>query len=92
MDILGGKDLQGANLQGANLQGANLQGANLQGADLEKANLRGADLEGANLKGAKNLTINQLSIVKTLYDTKLSEELLIPLKKKYPDLFEKPNK
>jgi hypothetical protein len=28
--------------------------------------------------------------VKTLYKTKLDEELLIPLKKKYPTLFEEP--
>jgi hypothetical protein len=28
--------------------------------------------------------------VKTLYKTKLDEELLIPLKKKYPALFEEP--
>jgi hypothetical protein len=29
--------------------------------------------------------------VKTLYNAKLDEELLIPLKEKYPDLFEKPD-
>jgi hypothetical protein len=29
--------------------------------------------------------------VKTLYDTKLDEELLIPLKQKYTALFEKPS-
>jgi hypothetical protein len=28
--------------------------------------------------------------VRTLYDTKLDEELLIPLKEKYPALFEVP--
>jgi len=29
--------------------------------------------------------------LKTLYDTKLDEELLIPLKEKYPALFKKPD-
>jgi hypothetical protein len=29
--------------------------------------------------------------VKTLYDAKLEEELLIPLEEKYPALFEKPD-
>jgi len=30
--------------------------------------------------------------VRTLYNAKLDEELHIPLKKKYPALFEKPDK
>ncbi len=55
-----------------------------------EVSLEGANFQGANLKGAKNLTIDQLSKVKTLYDAKLDEELLIPLKEKYPALFEKP--
>ena len=98
MDIPERKDLRGANLQGvdlietnlqgANLQGANLQEANLRGANLEEANLQEADLTEANLQGARNLSLYQLSKVKTLHDTKLDEELLIQLKKKYPTLFE----
>jgi uncharacterized protein YjbI with pentapeptide repeats len=93
MDIPERKDLLGANLQGVdlietNLQGANLQEANLRGANLEEANLQEADLTEANLQGARNLSLYQLSKVKTLHDTKLDEELLIQLKKKYPTLFE----
>jgi uncharacterized protein YjbI with pentapeptide repeats len=93
MDIPERKDLRGANLQGVdlietNLQGANLQEANLRGANLEEANLQEADLTEANLQGARNLSLYQLSKVKTLHDTKLDEELLIQLKKKYPTLFE----
>jgi hypothetical protein len=53
--------------------------------------LEEAKFEGANLEGAKNLTIDQLSKAKTLYDTKIDDQLLIPLKEKYPALFEKPN-
>ena len=88
-------DLQGAHLQGAKLQGADLQGADLQGAQLQEAILQEADLaktnlQRANLRGVKNLSLDQLSKVKTLYNTKLDNELLIPLKKKYPALFEKP--
>jgi hypothetical protein len=44
----------------------------------------------AGLSGAKNLTIDQLSKVKTLYNAKLNDYLLIPLKEKYPALFENP--
>lgn len=84
-------NLKGAFLVGANFQGAILQGANLQGVNLQGAILQGANLQGANLKGVKELTIDQLSKVRTLYNAKLDDELLIPLKEKYPALFEKPN-
>ncbi|WP_187151910.1 hypothetical protein [Methanosarcina siciliae] len=40
--------------------------------------------------GAKNLTIDQLSKVKTLYNAKLDQEIEKPLREKHPALFEKP--
>jgi hypothetical protein len=73
-----------------NLEMAYLQGADLKDAHLEGANLIDVHLEEADLKQAKNLTIDQLSKVKTLYDAKLDEQYLIPLKEKYPTLFEEP--
>ena len=76
-----------ANLEGANLQGANLKWTYLIGANFKDANLKGADLEGANLEGAQHLSLDQLSIVKTLLNSKLDNELLITLKKKYAALF-----
>jgi proteasome lid subunit RPN8/RPN11 len=85
-------DLIGANLAGADLKEVNLKRANLRSANLKEADLKGADFEGANLKGALNLSIEQLSEAKTLYNAKLDNELLIPLKEKYPALFEKPEK
>jgi len=87
---LEGTDLIGANLAGADLEEANLRSANLRSANLRSANLKGADFEGANLKGALNLSIEQLSEAKTLYNAKLDDVLLIPLKEKYSTLFEKP--
>lgn len=96
--------LEGVNLEGANLRGANLGEVHLEGADLKGADLEGADLEGAHLKKVDdppkfpglspscNVTFKQLSKVKTLYDAELDEELLIPLKKKHPDLFESTGK
>jgi len=57
--------------------------------DLQGANLQGANFEGANLRETHYLTFDQLSKVKTLHNTKLDEEVLITLKKKYPTLFEK---
>jgi len=99
-DLLGadpiGTNFKGANLEQTNPRGANLEKANLKSAKLHLANfqeakLEGANLQGANLKGAPHLTIDQLSKLKTLHDTKLDEEFLIPLKEKYPALFEEPN-
>jgi hypothetical protein len=67
-----------------------LRNSNLHNAQLFKAHLEGANLMGAHLEGAINLTIDQLSKVKTLYNTKLDDALLIPLQEKYPTLFEEP--
>ena len=91
-----------ANLREANLQGANFEGANLERSLLERANfcmadlegssfdgaiLDGANLKGANLRGAFNLSIDQLSKVRTLYNVKLDEEFLIQLTEEFPFLF-----
>jgi uncharacterized protein YjbI with pentapeptide repeats len=88
-------NLKNANLKQTNLKGVvfrvtNLEGANFEEADFEGADLKDADFSRASLIGAKNLTVDQLSKVKTLYYAKLDDELLIPLKTKYPHLFEKP--
>jgi uncharacterized protein YjbI with pentapeptide repeats len=85
-------DLIGANLARADLKEVNLKRANLRSANLKETDLKGADFEEANLKGALNLSIEQLSEVKTLYNAKLDNELLIPLKEKYPTLFKEPEK
>ena len=98
---LEGADLMGANLAGTNLEEANLVGANLMGANLtaarliyarlERASLEGAKLQGADLREALHLSLDQLYKVKTLYKAKLDKELEIPLREKYPTLFEKPD-
>jgi uncharacterized protein YjbI with pentapeptide repeats len=67
------------------------EGANFGLADFDGASLEGADLEGADLEGAKNLTVDQLSEAKTLYNAKIDNELLVQLKEKYPALFDKPD-
>jgi BTB/POZ domain-containing protein KCTD9 len=58
----------------------------------QKTYLDGADFGGANLTFARNLSIDQLSKVKTLYHAELDPELLIPLKEKYSALFEEPKR
>lgn len=83
--------LEGANLYKAHLKGAILDGAHLKGANLIMSDFQGVSLQDAYLYDVKNLTINQLSKVKTLYNAKLDEELEEPLKEKYPILFEKPD-
>lgn len=73
-------ELEGANLSSvtltkADLTSADLSEANLPMADLSEANLKEAKLVSTNLRGAKNLTVDQLSKVKTLYNAKLDPEL-----------------
>ena len=99
---LGKANLEGANLEGANLKEANLRKANLVRANLVrtnfvraklgKANLEGANLEEADLLAVKGLTIEQLSVIKTLFGANLEYELKEQVKEKYPHLLEKPKK
>ena len=84
---LGEINFYGANLKRINLERANLERANIQGTNLEGVNLQGANLFMANLTGAFNLSIDQLSKVRTLYNAKIDEELLIQLKEEFLSLF-----
>ncbi len=94
---LSGADLSGADLMIANLIEADISGtslaeahlwkADLRKADLRRADLREADFGEADLRGAK-LTIEQLSNVKTLFQTILDSELKKEIKQKYPHLLE----
>ena len=86
-------NLQNAKFRGADLRFADLSGADLRGVDLRFADLRDADLkfanaQNANFWGAKNLTIDQLSKVETLYEAELDPELMEKIKKNYPHLLE----
>src|SRR5215813_3015146 len=68
-----------AHMEGANLAGAHLERAFLAEAYLEGADFRGADLEGtflqhAHLEGA-NITVEQLSAVRTLRGASLDSSL-----------------
>jgi len=92
---LQGADLRNAQLQGAylgeaQLDSANLYGAQLDSADLWLAQLQGADFRNAQLLGAENLTIEQLSKVKTLYKAELDPILYEGIKRDYPHLLEDP--
>ena len=90
--------LEGATLWGTNLEGAVLIGANLDGADFggnmrplfESANLERANLRRARLAGARNLTVEQLSTVKSLQNAHLDPPLREQIKQQYPHLLEQP--
>lgn len=64
--------------------------ANLCRVDLIRATLYNADLSDADLTQVKNLSINKLSLVKTLYEAELDPELMEQVKDKYPHLLEEP--
>ena len=76
-------------LNGADLINANLKGADLTFANLFNTYLRGANFEGANLKNVIDITIEQFSKVKTLYNAKLDSEFMEQVKEKYPHSFGK---
>ncbi len=98
-------DLRGANLKAADLREANLTDADLVGAQLQDANLgiadmirvdfdevdfQGADLRCADLTDAKNLSVETLSKVKTLYKATLDPSLLEEIKADSPHLLAPP--
>ena len=87
---LSSANLSGAYLYRADLSDANLSGANLNYAKLSSANLSSANLSGANLIQVKNLSINKLSKVKTLYKAKLDPKLMKQVEDKYPHFLEEP--
>lgn len=82
--------LQGADLSYAQLDSADLWRAQLDSADLWRAQLQDANLSYARLQGARNLTIEQLSKVKTLYKAELDSILLKAIETDYPHLRLKP--
>ena len=83
--VLCGADLRGADLRGTKLTGGDLRRADLSGVDLRSGVLYNADLEDADLSGAdlgstlvytaKNLTVEQLCSVGSLWLTELSERM-----------------
>jgi hypothetical protein len=54
------------------------------------ANLQGTNIKAVNLQAAKNLEVQQLSKVKTLYQVKLDLNIEKEVKENYPHLLEKP--
>jgi Pentapeptide repeats (8 copies) len=88
--LLIGTHLEGAALIGANLKGCWFPTAYLKGADFLDADLDGADFRVAHLNGSRNLTIEQLASVETLYDADLDLPLLEQIRQQYPHLLEKP--
>jgi uncharacterized protein YjbI with pentapeptide repeats len=90
-----GADIQNANLSLSRLQSANLTRANLQKTEIRSSDFRGtkfykANLRNSDLSRAKNLTIEQLSKVKTLYKAKIDPDLMEQVKKCCPHLLEEP--
>lgn len=88
--VLAAADLTKANLSGANLQEANLTGADLQGAVLEGTNLTGANLREADLRNVRNLTLEQLRVVTTLYEARLDTAIQTVIEEEYPHLLKRP--
>lgn len=77
-------DLRWADLQGADFQGARFHGAKFEGADLSRANLQEAELSDA-----KNITVEMLLEVRSLYRVKgMDPQIETELQNKKPTLFD----
>jgi uncharacterized protein YjbI with pentapeptide repeats len=64
--------------------------ADLKRADFNNAKLTGADLRCADLLDVKNLSLEDLKTVKTLYRAKMDEDVRQQLQKNNRELFAKP--
>jgi hypothetical protein len=82
--------LEEVNLGDADLRDAQLGFAVFKGADFKDAKLSGADLRCADLRDVKNLSIEDLKTVKTLYRAKMDEDVQEQLQKSKKELFNKP--
>jgi len=75
-------DLRGAYCHCADLTEADLESGDLRGvliprADLDKANLSAADLSAAHLHNARNLTVEQLCSVRSLWLAELHDHMSV---------------
>ncbi|MBT8363549.1 MAG: pentapeptide repeat-containing protein [Deltaproteobacteria bacterium] len=80
-----------ANLGDADLRNAQLGFAVFTKADFNNARLTGADLRCADLLDVKNLSIEDLKTVKTLYRVKMDEDVRQQLQRSNKGLFSKPS-
>ena len=78
------------NLGDADLRDAQLGFADFKGADFNDAKLTGADLRCADLRDVKNLSIEDLKTVKTLYRAKMDKDARQQLQRINKELFTKP--
>ena len=83
--------LTDANLGDADLRDAQLGLADFKGADFNNAKLTGADLRCADLRDVKNLSIEDVKTVKTLYRAKMDESDRLQLQRNNKELFTKPS-
>ena len=75
-----------------NLSNSNLEGANLTNADFKEADLTNANLSNTYLLKVKNLTLEQLEKVKTLFNAKMDQKLKKSIEEKFNHLFEENQK
>ena len=82
-------NLQQAFLIKTNFENAFMMEADLRGAYVVGANFKNANLYKADLRGVDGLTVEQLSEVKTLYQAKLDEGLMMLVEKQHHILLER---
>lgn len=84
-------EIQRAKFNWARLIDTYFAHSNLQGADFGYANVSGADFRESDLRNVQNLTIEQISKTKTLYNAQMDPGILEQVIKKFPKLLENPD-
>jgi uncharacterized protein YjbI with pentapeptide repeats len=79
------------NLGEADLRDAQLGLADLRMANFDNAKLTGADLRCADLSDTKNLSVEDLKTVKTLYLADMDTDIQQQLQRSNKELFTKPS-
>ncbi len=82
--------LKNASFFSADFKEACFRKATLEGASFFNCNFESVDFSYSDLRHIKNLAIEQLSTVKTLYKASLDPNLKKKIKKSYPHLLEEP--
>jgi hypothetical protein len=87
MSAIQGAPLKKADLRYADFYQAVVVKANLRNAEMRVARLRESDFRNADLRDVKNLSIEDLKTVKTLYRAKMDEDVRQQLQRNNKKLF-----
>ncbi|MCB9481930.1 MAG: pentapeptide repeat-containing protein [Desulfobacteraceae bacterium] len=84
--------LNNSSFANSNLKNSVFWGADLEKADFDMADLENSDFQNANLKDVIGLNDGQIKQIFSFYNSRISDELLLRIKKIKPSLLDPPEK